>query len=462
MNSSSSLYSQTLLDLVGHTPIVRVCHIDTGPCELYLKLESQNPGGSIKDRMALAMVEAAERDGKLKLGGTIVEATAGNTGLALALVARQKGYKLKIVVFDKVSQEKIFHLRALGAEVIVTRNDVVKGHPDYYQDKAKALAAATPGAFYTDQFTNPANPASHETHTAPEIWEQMEHRLDAIVCGVGTGGTLTGLGRFFKRVAPDLQMVLADPKGSILAPYVETGAMVEVGSWLVEGIGEDFIPDNCDLSLVAKAYSISDAEAIDTARNVLMQEGIFGGSSSGTLIAAALRYCREQKSPKRILTFVCDSGGKYLSKIYNPYWLQDNGLTHETQTDDLRDLIARSFLQGKVITVAPSDTMHQAYAKMKSYDVSQLPVMDRGKVIGLMSEIDVLLAVTGNPAGFSMAVGKAMNQKVATIDVKAPMTDLLPIFERCHAACVVDKDQFLGLITPIDFLNYLRKRTGQS
>ncbi|MDP9128050.1 MAG: pyridoxal-phosphate dependent enzyme [Pseudomonadota bacterium] len=452
--------NKSVLDLIGNTPLIRVRHMDTGPCELFLKLESQNPGGSIKDRIALGMIEAAERDGRLRPGMTLIEATAGNTGLALAMVARQKGYNLTVVVFDKVSQEKIFHLRALGANVVLTRSDVFRGHPDYYQDKAKALAASMPDAFYVNQFANPANPATHERSTAPEIWRQMEHKVDAVVCGVGSGGTLTGLGRFFGQASPATQMILADPKGSVLAPYVQHGAMVEPGHWLVEGIGEDFIPENCDLSLVNKAYTIRDAESIATVRQVLMMEGVIAGSSSGTLIAAALRYCREQTEAKRVVTFVCDSGNKYLSKIYNPYWLQDHGFDDEEQLHDLRDLIARPYQRGAVIAVGPGDTLQQVYAKMKMYDVSQLPVMEREKIIGIIDETDVLMAVAGNPKGFGIRIGAVMNDKMVTVEVGEAVTDLLPIFARARVACVVDKGQFLGLITPIDFLKYLRKRTG--
>ena len=454
--------SQSVLDLVGHTPMLRVRHIDTGLCELYLKLESQNPGGSIKDRIALAMVEAAERAGQIEPGGTLIEATAGNTGLALALVAKQKGYRLILVIPDKMSQEKVFHLKALGAEVLMTRSDVQKGHPEYYSDRARHLASTIPGAFFVNQFENPANPAAHERTTAPEIWEQMQHDVDAIVCGVGSGGTITGIGRFMQRVSSKTAMVLADPKGSVLAPFVQHGVMIEAGNWLVEGIGEDFIPQNCDLSLVSNAYTITDEESIHTARDILLKEGVLCGSSSGTLIAAALRYCREQKTAKRVVTFVCDSGNKYLSKIYNPYWLQDQGMTDIAETHDLRDLIARPFLQGNVISVEAGNTLQQVYAKMKMYDISQVPVMDNDRIVGLMSETDVLLAVTGNPQGFGIRVGAVMSQKFATIDVAQPVTDLLPVFERCTVATVLDKGQFLGLITPIDFLNYLRKRTGRA
>ena len=456
----------TVLDLIGNTPLVRVQRLDTGPCQLFLKLESQNPGGSIKDRIALSMVNAAERDGQLKPGGTLVEATAGNTGLGLALIAALKGYKLKLVIPDKMSAEKIFHLRALGAEVIITRSDVEKGHPDYYQDKARALAESTLGAFYVNQFENPANPLTHEQSTGPEIWQQTGGQLDAVIAGVGSGGTLTGLGRYFKRVAPHVQMVLADPQGSILAPTIKYGVSPPCGSWLVEGIGEDFIPTNFDISLVSQAYSIPDSESISTARALLQQEGILCGSSSGTLIAAALRYCREQTTPKRVVTLVCDSGNKYLSKIFNPYWLDDHGLVEHVATHDLRDLIARPYQQGSTIVAKPEDTLQQVYTKMRSFDISQLPVMARGEVLGLIDERDVLLAVTGNPAGFTIAAREAMDSNFAQLPPSASLGDLSALISKGQVVCIIDESQdekrFLGLITPIDFLNYLRKRNGHA
>src|SRR5437870_3224624 len=247
----------TILELIGNTPIVEVKRLGAGPCRLFLKLENQNPGGSIKDRIALSMIAAAESEGRIKPGDLLVEATAGNTGLGLALVAAQKGYRLLIVVPDKMSQEKIFHLKALGAEVVLTRSDVTKGHPEYYQDLAARMAGETPGSYYVNQFANPANPAAHEASTGPEIWQQMDRDLDAVVCGVGTGGTITGLSRYFDKVSKKVEVVLADPDGSVVAAYVSTKQLPEkVGTWHVEGIGEDFIPPVCDLSLVKKAYSI--------------------------------------------------------------------------------------------------------------------------------------------------------------------------------------------------------------
>ncbi len=453
---------QSVLELIGHTPMVQVTKFDTGPCQLFLKLESQNPGGSIKDRIALSMIEAAEREGKIGPGSILVEATAGNTGLGLTLVASRKGYKLILVIPDKMSQEKIFHMKAMGAEIVMTRSDVTRGHPDYYQDKARKIAEETPNAYFINQFENPANPLTHERTTGPEIWEQMGHDVDAIVCGVGSGGTLTGLGNYFGRVSPKTQMVLADPKGSILAPLVEHGVTIEPGSWLVEGIGEDFIPDILKLDLVRKAYTITDAESIAMARDLLVKEGILCGSSSGTLIAAALKYCRAQTEPKRVVSFVCDSGNKYLSKIYNPYWLQDQGLNDRADSNDLRDLISRSYLRGDVIWVGPEETLQRVYAKMKMFDVSQVPVMENGKLAGIIDETDILLAVVGNKAGFNMTAGTVMVQKLVTIDVAAPLTELVPIFEKGLVAIVLEKGQFLGIITPIDFLNHLRKRTGHA
>jgi cystathionine beta-synthase len=450
-----------ILSLIGHTPMVEVRRLESGPCRLFLKLESQNPGGSIKDRVALAMIEAAEREGRIAPGGLLVEATAGNTGLGLALVAVQKGYRLMIVVPDKMSQEKIFHLKAMGAEVVLTRSDVGKGHPEYYQDMAARLAREH-GAFFVNQFANAANPRAHEEATGPEIWEQMEHKVDAVVAGVGTGGTLTGLSRYFARVSPATEMVLADPAGSIVAEYVQTGKVSkEVGSWLVEGIGEDFIPPVADLSRVKKAYSISDGEAFLTCRELLRKEGIMAGTSSGTLIAAALRYCREQAQPRRVVTLVADSGNKYLSKVYNDYWMIEQGFLQRERFGDLRDLISRRHREHAVATVNADETVLAAHQRMKLYDISQLPVLRDGRIVGIVDEEDILLEVYDNPAHFGDPVTEAMESHLVTVPPSATLEQLMEIFKRGLVAIVVDGDEFLGLITRIDFLNWLRRRAPQ-
>jgi cystathionine beta-synthase len=449
-----------ILNLIGNTPLVEVRRLDTGPCRLFLKLENQNPGGSIKDRVALAMIEAAEREKKIAPGGLLVEATAGNTGLGLALVAAQKGYRLLIVVPDKMSQEKIFHLKAMGAEVVLTRSDVTKGHPEYYQDMAARLAGEMPDAFYINQFANPANPRAHEETTGPEIWEQMEHKVDAVVAGVGTGGTITGLSRYFARVSPQTEMVVADPVGSIVAEFVRTNTVSKnVGSWFVEGIGEDFIPPVADLSRVKKAYSIPDAEAFNVCRDLLRQEGIFAGSSSGTLIGAALRYCREQKSEKRVVSLVCDSGNKYLSKVYNDYWMIDQGFIQREKYGDLRDLIARRHKEHAVATVSADETVLAAYQRMKLYDVSQLPVLKDGRIVGIVDEEDILTEVAENPGHFREPVTAAMERHLVTVPPSASIEQLNEIFKRGLVAIVMDGDEFLGLITRIDLLNWLRRKT---
>ncbi|MGK4008869.1 cystathionine beta-synthase [Sorangium sp. So ce1036] len=450
--------AENVLSLIGNTPMVKVTQLDTGPCELFLKLENQNPGGSIKDRIGLSMIAAAERAGLL--GGDrrhLIEATAGNTGLALALVAAQKGYRLTLVIPDKMSQEKIFHLKALGADVVMTRSDVEKGHPSYYQDLAASIAREE-GAFYVNQFENPANPLAHETMTGPEIAAQLGGKLDAMVCGVGSGGTLTGLSRYFEKAIPGCEMVLADPEGSVLAGYVRTGHLGKAGSWLVEGIGEDFLPSILDLSRVKHAYTIPDRESLETARALLSSAGILAGSSSGTLLAAALRYCREQSSPKRVCTLVCDSGNKYLSKMYNDFWMADQGFTDRRPTGDLRDVITRRHAERAVVTVQPTDTLLVAYARMKLYDVSQLPVLQDGKVVGLVDESDLLLAAVDDVARFRDPVASAMTTRLRTVDVRTPVRDLLPMFDAGLVPIVTDGDEFVGLVTRIDLLNHLRRR----
>ena len=447
-----------LLDLVGNTPLVKLTRLDTGPCELYVKLESQNPGGSIKDRIAQGMIEAAERDGRLAPGGTIVEATAGNTGIALALVGTLKGYRTLLVVPDKMSREKIQHLRALGAEVVMTRSDVGRGHPDYYHDVAARIAAERPGAYFINQFGNPANPAAHERTTGPEIWAQMDGRLDAVVCGVGSGGTLSGLTHYFRKAAPQVKMVLADPLGSVVAEYTRTGKIGPVGSWLVEGIGEDFLPSILDLSAVQAAYEIPDAESFATARELLRLEGILGGSSSGTLVAAALRYCRSRDKPERVVTFICDTGAKYLSKMYNDFWLADQGLVERPAAGDLTDLISRRFAEGAVVTVKADDTLLTAYGRFKLHDVSQLPVLDGERIVGIVDESDVLLDVSRDPARFSDLVSSVMSTRLETVAPDAPIERLLAIFEHEHVPIVVADGRFVGLVTRIDVLNYLRRK----
>jgi cystathionine beta-synthase len=438
--------------------MLQVNNIDTGPCELFLKLELANPGGSIKDRIGISMIEEAEKRGDIKPGDTIVEATAGNTGLGLALVAAQKGYHLILVLPDKMSQEKIFNLRAMGAEVVLTRSDVAKGHPEYYQDLGRSIAEEK-GLYFINQFGNPDNPLAHKLTTAPEILEQMGGNVDAIVMGVGSSGTVSGFCEYLEKHAPDVDIILADPVGSILAEYINEGTLSDKSSsWLVEGIGEDFIPDIADFSRVAKAYSISDAESFAAARGLLRSEGILAGSSSGTLLAAALKYCREQSEAKRVVTFACDTGNKYLSKLYNDFWMEDQGFIAREQHGDLTDLIGRPHDERATITVGPGDVLTTAHNRLRNAGFSQLPVMEEGSLVGVVTEETIIQHVYGKPELMNAPVADAMQTAFIKLEKGASVNNLVSMLQVQPYAAILDGEKFLGLITRSDVLNYLRRQ----
>lgn len=447
-----------VLDMVGRTPMLEINQIDTGPCQLFLKLELANPGGSVKDRIGISMIEEAERRGDIKPGDTIVEATAGNTGIGLALVAAQKGYHLVLVLPDKMSQEKIFNLRAMGADVVLTRSDVAKGHPEYYQDLGRSIAEEK-GAYFINQFGNPDNPLAHEQTTTPEILEQMNGELDAIVLGVGSSGTVAGMCKYLNEHAPDVDVILADPVGSILAEYINEGTLSDKSSsWLVEGIGEDFIPDIADFSRVVKAYSISDAESFDAARNLLKREGLLAGSSSGTLLAAALKYCREQTEPKRVVSFACDTGNKYLSKLYNDFWMEDQGFITREQRGDLTDLIGRPHGERATITVGPDDVLTTAHNRLRNAGFSQLPVMKDRKLVGVVTEETIIQHVYGHPDLMNAPVAEAMQSAFIKLEKDTSMNNLVSMLQVQPYAAIMDGGEFLGLITRSDVLNYLRRQ----
>jgi cystathionine beta-synthase len=447
-----------ILDMIGQTPMLEVTHMDTGPCRLFLKLELMNPAGSVKDRIGISMIEEAEKRGDIKPGDTIVEATAGNTGLGLALVAAQKGYRLIIILPDKMSQEKIFNLRAMGAEVILTRSDVAKGHPEYYQDLGQSVAEEH-GAYFINQFANPDNPLAHEQTTAPEILEQMDGDVDAIVLGVGTSGTVSGISKYLDDNALNVELILADPVGSILADYINKGELTEKSEgWLVEGIGEDYIPTIADFERVSRAYSITDAESFKTARELLKKEGLLAGSSTGTLVSAALKYCREQTEAKRVVSFACDTGNKYLSKLYNDFWLEDQGFIKREQCGDLRDLIGRPHGERATITVGPTDVLTTAHNRLRNAGISQLPVMEEGKLAGVLTEDAIMRFVFGKPDLMNAPVSKAMQTAYIQVEKDSDLNNLVAMLHVQPYAAVVDGNNFLGLITRSDVLNHLRRQ----
>ncbi|EQD75570.1 cystathionine beta-synthase [mine drainage metagenome] len=447
---------QSLLDLIGHTPILEVHGFDLGGSHLFLKLEHMNPGGSIKDRIGVGLIAAAEARGAIRPPGLLVEATAGNTGIALALAALRKGYSLLLIVPDKMSSEKIAQLRAMGAEIRITRSDVPRGHPEHYQDLAERIAHER-GGYYVNQFANPDNPRVHERETGPEIWEQMGGELDVIVLGAGTTGTLTGVGRYLKRQNPKIEVVLADPLGSVLAGYLKTGQLTEKGRWLVEGIGEDHIPPICDLRLVDRAYTIPDHESFAAIRQLLKNTGLLAGTSTGTLLAAALRYAREASAPKRILTLACDTGTRYLSKAFNPDWLYEQGLTPRRNYGDLRDCVSHHYAQGEVASAAPTDSLEIAYRRMRQGEYSQLPVLDGGRLVGLLTEVDLMMALADPARGALCPVRDSLGRAAPELDSQAPLESLIRLLTAEPAVAIRHAQAFYGLATRTDVITHFRR-----
>ncbi len=447
-----------ILDMVGQTPMLELTNFDTGKCRLFLKLELMNPAGSIKDRIGISMIEEAEKRGDLKPGDTIVEATAGNTGLGLALAAAQKGYPLILVLPDKMSQEKIFNLRAMGAEVVLTRSDVAKGHPEYYQDLGETIAKEK-DAYFINQFGNPDNPLAHEHGTAPEILSQMDGDLDAVVIGVGSSGTVTGISKYLAENAPDVDIILADPVGSILADYINEGELREKNaSWLVEGIGEDFLPSISDFTRVKEAYAISDQESFSAARELLKKEGLLAGSSSGTLLAAALKYCQKQTESKMVVSFACDTGNKYLSKCFNDFWLEDQGFIKREHHGDLRDLIGRLHDERATVVVGTDDVLTTAHNRLRNAGFSQLPVIDNNKLVGILTEDTIIRFAFGKPEMMNRSVSDAMETSFIKLEKDTSIDNLVSLLHVQPYAAVLDGEKFLGLITRSDVLNYLRKK----
>ena len=452
----SSKVINNAVDLIGNTPLLHVKNINTGLCNLYLKLESFNLGGSVKDRPAKNMIETAEKLKLLKKGGTIVEATAGNTGIALSIMALQKGYKMIIVVPDKMTIEKVYHLRALGAEVIITRSDVSKGHPEYYLDVAKKIAIKKK-AFYINQFSNKANVDSHYKMLGPEIYKQLNGKVDAFVAGVGTGGTITGVGKFLKSKIPNFELVLADPKGSILKELIDSGNLSdEVGSWVVEGIGEDFCPPLLEPKLINYAYTISDIDALKTCNYLLQKEGILAGSSSGTLIAAAIKYCKSQKKRKNVVTLVCDAGDKYLRKVYNESWKIREGLQSKKNNNDLTDIVSYLAASNTMPKININSNFELAFKLMNENNLDKVLVENnKGKIIGIIDETNLLKGVM--KYSFKSKVTKYVTTKFKTVSHKLNFKSLFTIFKKVDFVFVNKNRNFIGIISRNDLLCYLKR-----
>jgi cystathionine beta-synthase len=446
---------------VGNTPIVRLNRVTAGiPAEIYVKCEYLNPGGSHKDRLASNLLRRAEEDG-LKPGGTIVEATSGNTGASLALLAAIRGYKCIFIMPDKMSQEKIAHLRAFGAKVVVCPTAVEPEDPRSYYSVSKRLAAETPNSFYANQYHNPANPEAHYLSSAPEIWAQTNGDFDAFVAGMGTGGTISGCGKFFKEKNPKIQMVGVDPVGSLYYDFVKTGRITKPFSYKVEGIGEDFFPTTMNLKIIDDIVRVDDKECFLMTRDMTRLEGLFVGGSGGAAVAGAVKYAKQVNKPgQKILVFLADAGHKYMSKIFNDDWMRENGFLDEAPgIGTVRDLIAGK--DGKerrtLVTASPTSKVREVIDTLKTLGISQLPVVENGKLRGIVGEVDLLRHLVTGMRTLDSTIGELVEGDYATVTPNTKLELLQGVLADAKVAIVEDGDAVVGIVTKIDLIDFLAK-----
>jgi cystathionine beta-synthase len=448
-------YYENVLGLVGRTPLVKLNRLTQGlRATVLAKMENLNPGFSVKDRIGRAMIEAAERDGTLKPGGTIVEATSGNTGIGLALAAAVKGYRCIFVMTDKASTEKVRYLKALGADVVVTPAAAKPGTPDHYVSTAQRIAAETPNSFYPDQYSHPANPLAHYQTTGPEIWEQTEGHITHFVAGIGTGGTISGTGRFLKEKNPNIRVIGADPYGSIFKTYKETGRVIEATPYLVEGIGQQTVPDNVSIKYVDEVINITDRESFDLSRQLGRLEGIFCGGSTGTNLAAALRVARDLDEQSVVVFIVCDTGEHYLTKFHSDEWMKEKRLLEPQKIT--AGLIKETKGQNSpptLITATPTDLVSDALAKMNEYGLTQLPVLEEGRSVGSLRENRVLGKVLGNREVLESKVSEVMEAGFPVLDVDASSAEVIRQLQVSPAVLVEEYGRITGILTRHDVLD---------
>jgi cystathionine beta-synthase len=451
--------SSSVLDLIGWTPLVRLNAVTDGArTPVFAKCEFVGPGGSVKDRIGVAMIEAAEAAGTLRPGGTIVEATSGNTGIALAIAAALKGYRCVFTMPDKMSHEKVKLLRAFGAEVIITPTAVSPDHPDHYLQKARSLAASTPGAVMVDQFYNQANPDAHFRTTGPEIWAQTEGRVTHFVASAGTGGTITGVGRYLKSVNPGVRVVGIDPEGSLIGPFFNTGERIEGHPYKVEGIGNDKIPGALDLTVVDEYRTCSDGDAFRMGRRIAREEGLFVGGSSGLLVHGAVTLARELDDPKAlIVTLLPDWGEHYLSKMYDDDWMRENGfLERPRRTTVAEVLAAKEDRVRDLITVAPSTPVRMALSAITAHDISQMPVVLGGECVGSLTEARLMALVIGDPELLDRTVETVMGAPFPVLDEHVDSEEITHLMKRGNAACLVRREgRLVGIVTRYDVVRAL-------
>jgi cystathionine beta-synthase len=448
----------TILDAIGHTPIVKLNKVASHvAADIYVKCEYLNPAGSMKDRVALNIVRDAESRGLLGPGGTIVEATSGNTGMGLAQVAAIRGYQCIFVMPDKMSQEKIAALRAMGAKVVICPTAVEPDDPRSYYEVTKRIVRETPGAFHANQYYNPANPEAHYLSTAPEIWEQTGGEIDVFVAGMGTGGTISGCGRYFREKKQNLKIVGVDPIGSLYYEYVKTGRMTKPFSYYVEGIGEDFLPGTMNLKIIDEIIRVDDKECFLMTRRLAREEAIYCGGSAGAAVAGAIKYSERSKKKENILVLLPDSAQKYLSKIFDDKWMREGGfLDEEDPLGTVADLMLAK-RQRELITAQKGDKIKKVVGEMKEYSISQVPVLDGKRLCGIISEVDLLNHLVGE-GKMDDVIDPLIEADYSTVTPVTKVKLLKNVFNDAKVVCVQDGEDLIGVITKIDLIDYLATR----
>ena len=448
-------YYENVLHLIGRTPLVRLNRMAQGiKATVLAKMESLNPGYSVKDRIGISMVEAAEREGTLKPGGTIIEATSGNTGIGLALTAAVKGYRCIFVMTEKASVEKVRYLKALGSDVVVVPATAKPGTPDHYVETARRIARETPNSFYPDQYSNPNNPEAHYRTTGPELWEQTEGRITHFVAGLGTGGTISGTGRFLKEQSANIRVIGADPYGSVFKTYKETGRTHEATPYLVEGIGQEVVPANVHMRYVDEIINVTDRESFEMSRQLGRKEGIFCGGSTGTNLAAALKVARGLDESGLVVFIVCDTGEHYLTKHHSDEWLKEKRLLEpKKMTAGLISSTKAAGDRPRVLALAPDDTVAAALSQMDKHSVTQMPVIDEGKSVGSVRENRLLTKVLGDRDLLGASVSQVMEQGFPVIDVDASSAEVTRLLRRHPAVLVEEFGRITGIITRHDMLD---------
>jgi cystathionine beta-synthase len=448
-------FQENILGLIGNTPLVKLNRLARNvKAQVFAKMESLNPGYSVKDRIGIAMIEAAEREGTLKPGGTVIEATSGNTGIGLALAACVKGYKCIFVMTDKASVEKSRYLKALGADVVITPVSAKPGTPDHYVSTAQRIASETPNSFYPDQYSNPANPEAHYRTTGPELWRQTEGRITHFVAGLGTGGTISGTGRFLKEKNPKIRIIGADPYGSIFKTYKETGKIVEATPYLVEGIGQEIVPPNVHIKYVDEVINVTDRESFEMSRLLGRLEGIFCGGSTGTNLAAALRVASNLDENAIVVFIVCDTGEHYLTKHHSDEWLKEKRLLEPQRiTAGLISGTKKPQAPKTLVFVTPSDKVGEALEKMNDLGVTQIPVLEEGRAVGALRENRVLTKVVRNRELLNAQVSEVMEASFPTVDVDVSSSEVTRRLQTSPAVLVEEYGRIVGIITRHDVLD---------